>query len=359
MDVIRILPIYDQVWETVNLQGDVRHPGDFQWRQDLKLKEIIQEGELLPTADLKRAEIIRLTDDYMDRKIITVNLDSLMEGDESQNILLRPKDLIRVYTLYREVDKVSVTGEVMSPGVYEVARGARLSDLLQRVGGFTSEAYPYGIVFKRKDVKNAEDKNLQIYISKMQSQVLQGAASAATEASSAENSRFRKSRVEHQPSILDNIKSMRELYEGRVAINITRDINQWAGSKDDLLLKNGDSIYIPKTPQEVFVMGEVHSPSAEVFLPGIKVKDYINQTGGLYQIRLKRTRCMFCKQTALPYSGDSPSIGNIENVKLNAGDTVFVPQKTERNVGMRSFKDIIDILFKTAVIVATLTVLHL
>ena len=358
MDAVHVLPIYDQVWETVNLQGDVRHPGDFQWRQDLKLKEVIQEGQLLPTADMNKAEVVRLTKDYRDRKVIPVNLAMLMNGDESQNISLQPKDAIRVFTLFRDVEKVKVEGEVMSPGDYEIQKGERLSDLLRRVGGFTPEAYPYGMVFKRKDVKNIQDKNLQTYIAKMQSQILQTAASSATEASSAENAAASKAELAMNQGLLDNLKNIQAQSEGRVSINITDDINQWAGSKDDLLLKNGDSIIIPKKPQEVLVMGEVHSPSAQIYIPGSTVKDYVNLTGG-YTDSAQKDQVYVLQANGFAYSSESPSVGNIEKAKLKAGDTVLVPQKTERNVGMRTFKDIIDILFKTAVVVATLAVLHL
>ena len=358
MDLLSIRPIYDKVWETVNLQGDVRHPGDFQWRQDLKLKEVIQEGQLLPTADLQRAEIIRLTSDYQDRKIIPVNLAMLMNGDDGQNIALQPKDMIRVFTLYHAVEKVKLAGEVLSPGEYEIQKGERLSDLLRRAGGFTNEAYSYGTVFKRLDVKSTQDKNLQPFIAKMQSQAFQVAASATASASSPEAEAAAKGQLSISQGMIENLKTMQQQSEGRISINITNDINQWDGSKDDLLLKNGDSIFIPKKPQEVLVMGEVHSPSAQVFIDGYKVKDYINLTGG-YTDGAAKDQVYVLQANGFAYSSETPAIGNIENAKLKPGDTVLVPQKAERNAGMRYFRDIVDILFKTAVIVATLAVLHL
>jgi protein involved in polysaccharide export with SLBB domain len=133
-------------------------------------------------------------------------------------------------------------------------------------------------------------------------------------------------------------------------------VEEWAGSANDLLLKNGDSIFIPKRPQEVLVMGEVHSPSAQVFLPGLKVKDFINQTGG-YTKYAEKDQVYVLQANGSAISGDSPSIGNIENKELQAGDTVFVPQVLERNAGVRLFKDVVDILFKTAVVFATIHLL--
>jgi hypothetical protein len=190
----------------------------------------------------------------------------------------------------------------------------------------------------------------------MQSQVLQNAAAGSVQALSAEDSAATRSEMALNQGLLDNLKSMQVQSEGRVAINITENVDEWAGSKNDLLLKNGDAIFIPKRPQEVLVMGEVHSPSAQVFLPGLKVKDYINQTGGYTKFAEKgQVYVLQANGTAL--SSDSPSIGNIENKELKAGDTVFVPQIMERNAWMRLFKDVVDIMFKTAVVYATIHLL--
>jgi polysaccharide export outer membrane protein len=356
MDTIVIRPLYDRVWSTVSVTGTVRNPGVIQWRPDLKLKEVIDQGGLLPISDLARAEIIRLNKNFTDRQIIPIDLGGLLNGDPLQNVPLQPKDEIKVYTLFKNAEKVSVSGEVLRPGSYEIANGERLSDLLRRVGGFTKEAYPYGAVFKRADVKNSQEKNLETFITKMQSQVLQNAASGSATALTVEDATAAKAEMTFNQAIVENLKSMREQYEGRVAINITDNLDQWAGSVDDLLLKDGDSVHIPKRPQEVMVAGAVHSPSAQVFVPGLKVKDVVNQTGG-YTKFAEKDQVYVLQANGAAVSGDSPSIGNIEDKELKAGDTIFVPQKIDRYAVMRFTKDIVDILFKTAVVIATITIL--
>ncbi|MDA8099364.1 MAG: SLBB domain-containing protein [Nitrospiraceae bacterium] len=356
MDVINILPINDSVWETVNVKGEVRQPGDYQWRPDLKFKEIILEAQLLPTSDPQSAEIVRLSPDMLDRKVIHIDLKALLQGDESQNIALLPKDQIRVYTSYRDVEKVIIKGEVLRPGEYDIYRGERLSDLIRRVGGFTPGAYPYGAVYKRKDVKTAQSKNMQQFIAKMQSQVLQQAAGSAATAVSTEEAQFAKSELQLNQGLLDNLKGMQEQMEGRVAINITTTLDAWAGTKDDLILQDGDTITIPNTPQEVLVLGEIHSPGAQVFVPGLKVGDYISQAGGETNYS-DRKQIYVLQANGFAYSSDSPDVGNVEKVQLKAGDAIFVPQKTERYAAMRFTKDIIDIIFKTAVTMATISII--
>jgi polysaccharide biosynthesis/export protein len=356
MDLIRIMPIYANIWEFVSVSGDVRNAGNYQWRPDLKLKEIIEQAQLLPTADMHKVEIVRLTDDFKDRTILDLNLDAIMRGDEKQNIPLMPRDQVKVYTLYRQAEKVSIQGEVASPGEYEITKGQRLSDLLRRVGGFTKEAYPYGAVFKRLDVKNAQAKSLQTFLTKMQSQVLQSAAGGTATAVSPEEAAYAQGQLTLNQSLLQNLKAMQEQFEGRIAIDISENIDQWAGTKDDLLLKDGDSIMIPKRPQEVMLLGEIHSPSALVYLPGMTVKQYVNQTGG-YTNYAEQDQTFVIQANGFAVSSDSPSIGNIEKMVLQPGDTIIVPQKMDRYAAMRFTKDIVDILFKTAVVLATITIL--
>jgi protein involved in polysaccharide export with SLBB domain len=190
----------------------------------------------------------------------------------------------------------------------------------------------------------------------MQTQVFQNAAAGSVQALNAEEASAAKTEMTLNQAIVENLKNMREQYEGRVAINITDNVDQWAGSVDDLLLKDGDSISIPKRPQEVLVAGEVHSPSAQVYLPGLKVSDVINHSGG-YAKYAEKDQVYVLQANGAAVSGDSPSIGNIEDKELKAGDMVFVPQKTERNAGMRMTLAIVDILFKTAVVIATITIL--
>ncbi|WP_198643894.1 SLBB domain-containing protein, partial [Staphylococcus equorum] len=136
---------------------------------------------------------------------------------EAQNIALEPKDQVRIYSMLKPVEKVSLSGEVMRPGDYEITEGDRLSDLVRRIGGFTKEAYAYGVVFKRVDVKNRQDQNLQSDLVRMQSQVLQIAAAGSVSAMSPEDAAASKSELALNQSLLENLKSMKQQNEGRVA----------------------------------------------------------------------------------------------------------------------------------------------
>ena len=100
----------------------------------------------------------------------------------------------------------------------------------------------------------------------------------------------------------------------------------------------------------------MHTPGAQIFLPGLAVKDYLGRTGGI--TRDADTDQIYVVQAdGFSYGVDSPNIGNIYKAELRAGDAIFVPQKVDREATLRTTKDIIDIIFKAAVIVATIHLL--
>ena len=52
-----------------------------------------------------------------------------------------------------------MNGEVQHPATYGIEPGERLSSLLARCNGFTSEAFPYGAVLLRQDIREVELKS--------------------------------------------------------------------------------------------------------------------------------------------------------------------------------------------------------
>ncbi len=357
MDVIKVFTMYGDVWETVNLGGAVKYPGQYQWRPGLRVKDIIQLGQLLPTSDLRAGEVIRMSGDFRSRVVLPVDIEALMKGDEAQDIKLQPKDLVRVYTKLRKPELVGLSGEVMRPGMFEITQGERLSDLLRRAGGFTPNAYPYGAVFKRPEIKTFQAKQLNAFVVTMQERLLQTAAESQAAAVSTEEAGIQKAQAAVTQQLLANLKAQQDLAQGRVALNITTDIDSWAGTKEDPILQDGDSFSVPKIPQEVSVIGEVYNPGAVTYLDGMSVKDYIALTGGFTKYSNKND--VFVLQANGFAVSKQSSQGDLEKMKLRPGDAIMVPQEVERHAAMRNFNDIIDILFKTAVIVATLAVLHL
>jgi protein involved in polysaccharide export with SLBB domain len=98
------------------------------------------------------ATIERLTPD-LSTQVIAFNLGkAVLQGDDSSNVALEPGDVVTVYSqkdvrvpVARQTRLVSLEGEVNAPGIYQLQPGETLRALIARAGGFTPQAYVYGL----------------------------------------------------------------------------------------------------------------------------------------------------------------------------------------------------------------------
>lgn len=141
-DLVLVFPIVPLRYNYVSISGNVLRPGDYEFKQGLRLKELIDKaGGILPGTYLRRAEIARFKGDQT-RQIIPVNLVRLLEGDESENILLNEWDVITIYSKKDVLPQffVEIDGAVHRPGRYELTENMTISDLVFRAGGLKRSA---------------------------------------------------------------------------------------------------------------------------------------------------------------------------------------------------------------------------
>lgn len=229
----------------VAVNGAVRKSGQVPYREGMTVRDLVLEaGGLEQSAYLNEARIARLPADRsagVTAREFTVPLDSsyLFErgrdgrysgppglpapAGPSPEVVLQPYDNVLIlrqpnWELQRTV---AVTGEVRFPGRYSlVAKSERISELLRRAGGLTPEGYANGVTFFRTR---------------------------------------------------DSI--------GRVGIELPNVLTN-AKSPDNLLLQDGDSIFIPRYSAIVRVQGAVNSPVAVTYVAGEDLNYYIRASGG-------------------------------------------------------------------------------
>jgi len=140
-DRIYVAPISPFTEQSVYLEGHAFRTGKYAFHPGMKVTDLVRSyADLLPEPR-NRAEIIRL--DGPDLRPTTINFDliSVLDGKE-QALELRPFDVIRIYGRYTlDPPKVTIAGEVLRPGVYPLADGMRVSDLIRLAGGFRRSAY--------------------------------------------------------------------------------------------------------------------------------------------------------------------------------------------------------------------------
>ena len=122
-------------------------------------------------ADLTRYDLERGT--KVTSEHIPVLLAKALAEEPDADIRLHDGDVLTIRQVagWKDVGAtIAVGGEVVHPGTYGIQEGERLSSIIARAGGFRSDAYPYGSIFERAQVREIEEKNRERLISEIQDQ---------------------------------------------------------------------------------------------------------------------------------------------------------------------------------------------
>ena len=181
---------------------------------------------------------------------------------------------------------VTVRGEVQHPASYGIEPGERLSSLLKRCGGFTQQAYPYGAVLVRREVRDLEMTSHLELVNRVKRE--EGYLNALPDGD-ADQRNAKLTAVSQTETTLQQLEATPPI--GRVVIHIPADLkndlknmDKLAGTNADVPLRDGDELIIPKKPNYVLVNGQVFNPTAVSYMPGRSAKWYLSQSGGLTQI---------------------------------------------------------------------------
>jgi len=143
-DFIRIYPIYKGISQVVYVEGHVKYPQEYEFKDGMKVRDLVPSyNALLSEPYLPLAEIVRLMPPDNHPEIIQFNLGALMSGDETQNLKLQDSDRVIIYSKWDKKDRPSVTikGAVRAPGSYTLLEGMTIKDLIFKAGNLTDTAY--------------------------------------------------------------------------------------------------------------------------------------------------------------------------------------------------------------------------
>lgn len=144
-DIVKVFPIVPLVTNMVVLQGNVRRPGEYEWRPGMRAKDLFPHGDsLLPDTFLEYALITRLVPPAYHQEYRSFDLGAvLFHSDHQHNIPLEPYDVVTVFNKWEMVpkEKVRITGAVNRPGEFDFRPNMMLSDLLKLAGGLSKYAY--------------------------------------------------------------------------------------------------------------------------------------------------------------------------------------------------------------------------
>ena len=303
----------------------------------------------------KEAELTRLTitEKGPETAKIIVNLESAMRGDAATNVPLQENDYLFVRTVpeWKLYNIVNITGEVRFPGAYTIAKGEKLSSLLERAGGFTNRAYLKGAVFTREPVKELQQKRIDEMVVRLEKELLVQGVSSISAAASPEEARIKETELKQIKDLIEKMRTVKA--SGRMVIALDQP-ETLKKTPYDIELTEGDSLIIPQNPQSVQIMGAVFNQTAFVYNKGKNIESYVKLAGGYTENADKKKLYVFkADGTAVKPEGGGLFLFGDDTYRtgkdLEPGDTIVVPEKLERIAWLREFKDITQILYQIAV----------
>ena len=331
--------------QLVEINGHVTYPGVYPLTVNGEVNDLIAAaGGLLESAYTEQAEITRVMDgDASKVKHIKFNLQAAMLGSNGENIALRSKDSINIFSIpnWQENVKVELKGEVKFPGIYTIRRGETLSNLLERAGGFSEFAAPNAAIFTREAIRKQEQQQL----AKLSEDLRRDIASKSFENSVSSNSLS----YDEMNKLLNDLASVEAV--GRLVIDLPLIVED----KQRLVLQNGDALYVPSKRDSISVIGEVNYATSHLFKKGITVDDYIDLSGGLKE-RAADERIYIIKANGsvkIPSTGSWFAV-NDTNI-LEAGDTIVVPMNADYMDNLTLWSTVTQIVYQLGVAVAAIS----
>jgi protein involved in polysaccharide export with SLBB domain len=301
------------------------------------------------------AVVERLNPKDLSTQVIPFNLGrAVLQHDPAQDIELAAGDVVTVYSqkdmrvpVSRQTRLVSLEGEVMAPGIYQLIPGETLKQLISRVGGFTPQAYVYGLDFSREETRQRQRENLQAAMQRLQAlSATQGARNAAN---SRDDTGDRSAAVSQAATQAQMARLAQVQPNGRVALELQPEART-IDSLPDVPLEHGDRVVVPARPGFVTITGAVLNSNGFLWKAGRTAGDYV-RLAGLDESADKSTMFILRADGTVSSSSDSRgffSFGGVESQVLQPGDAVVVPSQldyeTWGHAFVRNLKDWSQIL---------------
>tara|TARA_Y100000590_G_C15726319_1_gene1015376 strand:- start:1528 stop:3477 length:1950 start_codon:yes stop_codon:yes gene_type:complete len=242
-DIITIQKIFPTL-NQVEIIGQVKNPGIYYFNSGMRLKDLIDlSGGLSDTTFWKsvfqtQGELVRRNPNSRYETIIKINLNGVINNDESQNIALQNLDRFVVHANlnFFEKENVQILGEVNIPGSYPlISDKETLASLLSRAGGLTTKALDDGISIYRNKEYFASNSLLST-------------------------------------SIDMSNKEFQNQEDSKIRV---------AWQNQSIALMPGDSVVVKEASMTINILGEVYNPGLIEYKDGKSLNYYVNAAGGV------------------------------------------------------------------------------
>ena len=386
-DLIRMFAISPKFENTISLRGNVSKPGRYPYRDGMRVRDLIPTREFLLTrefwlaqdspqknssaghSDVMRngaeinwdyAVVQRLDPVDLSSSLIPFNLANAIRDDRSSdNVQLNAGDVITVFS-QRDIavpkehrsKYVRLEGEFSSPGVYKLAEGETLRTLVARTGGLSPKAFLFGTEITREDAQKQQQENLDRMVRDLEIEAAHNLA--GREVASSEQSDALQRQRESQRLLTDRLGRLKA--SGRVVLELLPS-DMKLDSMPDLVLENGDRIFIPTKPSTVSVVGAVYNQSSFLFQEKKRVFDYLKEAGGgLRDSDLKHAFIVRADGSVLSRTNSGRWSGGLDSIQALPGDTLVIPSRIDKGSTWRAIKDWSQIVSQFGLTAAAISV---
>lgn len=389
-----VITTIDEKSSTVSIEGAVLRPGEYEFTPDMKLKDVIQlAGGVNPDGYTPRAEIIRTYDD-LTSDIIAVNVGAALEGNNEENIDLQKWDVIKIFSEWdlKTKEYVFIKGHVKNPGKYLLRNNMTVQDIVLFAGGFTKYALRDTIEVSRIDINDKSvDKKAEVFKIPAKEDFLKKESGNSFLLKHMDNVFVRRNVNYREQAVikltgefnfpgyyakkydnerlsslltraggirktayLEGAKFTRQKNSvGTVALDIEQILKN-KSRKEDIILEDGDELFLPTVPKTVKVSGLVGLATSVKFVEGKGVDYYVEKAGGFSQNADRRYTYVVLA------NGQVGTRKGIKRTYVNAGSEIIVPKKPEEEerdwLGMS--RNLIAILASIITIIVILNTLN-
>jgi polysaccharide export outer membrane protein len=330
---------------SVIVRGDVVRPGRYPLATNMRLSDLVRSaGGLLRSANPVSGDLSHYAGTGMGSSPAgaqKVDLAAALRGEVTDDVPLGDGDVLTVpqQTRWKDIGAtMTIRGEVAKPGVYGIQPGERLSSLLRRADGLLPTAYPQAALFERVSVFEMQQQNRQELIQRLEQESITVKTSLTS--TGAEEAALQQAATQQKERVLQALR--RAPVSGRLVVHIQYGRKGFVGSPEDIELRAGDTLNIPKRPNFVMIVGQVYNSNALIYTPRKSAAWYLSRAGGATQLANKKAIFILRASGEVASGSGGMWSGGPLNITIYPGDTIIVPEKAVLGPG-GAWKNIVAI----------------
>jgi polysaccharide export outer membrane protein len=350
-----------EVGPLVAISGNVKTQAIFELKGPASLADLIRWAGGVDSAAEQRQITVEKTVDNNYQKVAELIGDKATIATRVAGIPIRATDVIRVFApgaspvrAKLETEFVRVSGEVRKSGMFQISKGETLRELLVRLGGATDTGYLYATQLTRDSVKRLQQQKLDELADRFERDVESAASSRIAGTTDKDAVAIQAAEIERQRRVAAKLRTIKA--EGRIVLELS-DGNASLKDFPDLPLQDGDSIFVPRKPGTVDVLGSVFQPNSFIYKSRRTVKDYVLLAGGQTESGDTSETYVIRADGTAKGSRGTGWFGSVNGIEVNPGDTIVVPEKLERGSFRQSLKEWTAIFYQFGLGAAGLKVL--